>query len=42
MKRPPYQVLLICLAALLCTGGTFTCESSSGNNKPNNDVNNPR
>lgn len=36
MRRPFYQIVLIALAALACTGGTFTCESSSGGKKDNN------
>ncbi len=27
MKHPRYEIVLLALAALFCTGGTFTCES---------------
>lgn len=41
MKRPFYQLILLALAALFSTGGTFTCESNT-NDKPRDDHHNPR
>lgn len=39
MRRPFYQLVLISFALLACTGGTFTCESSSGGKKDNQTTN---